>query len=420
MITHYLVSLGFVPYFASRAFVPLFASACVARWGAQIPLFDEAEAIEMLGAVPPAFTSDLVLGVLLLFAVFEIVAQKSPELRELASLYENQVKAAAGFAATFALVWGHAALVESGAVPAITASMSFGESVAYLWSGMIAGAILFASMLRNAIFGFLREIDQDDDLGIQGLLSWLEDAIGFFGVLFVVVLPVVSVILAGLTVLGLDLTRRYLEYREEKSKVPCANCDTSCSPCGIRCPGCGHLRRDILQVGVLGTIRTTRTADLMSHRLQLLAQKRCSSCGDRLKERLLEQSCLTCGTRAFSSAAEVETYLGHVRSKLPKILVVLFVMSAIPLVGLVAGVIYYRLSVIASLRCYVPRSTGFVARWVVRIVNLILLCLQPVPILGAFVLPLMCLTNYGMYQALLRRQVRSRFAGSEGMAPSLP
>ncbi|MEE8524980.1 MAG: hypothetical protein V3T72_13680, partial [Thermoanaerobaculia bacterium] len=106
--------------------------------------------------------------------------------------------------------------------------------------------------------------------------------------------------------------------------------------------------------------------DLAAHRLQLLTRKRCSSCGERLKERRLSQSCNACGTRPFTDSRDVEEYLASLRATLPKTLAILLVLSFIPVVGLIPGIIYYRLSLIASLRTYLPRSVGFAGKWLVR------------------------------------------------------
>ncbi len=41
-----------------------------------------------------------------------------------------------------------------------------------------------------------------------------------------------------------------------------------------------------------------------------------------------------------------------------------------------------------------------------RLVGALLICLQPIPVLGAFTLPAMCLLNFLLYRRLLRRQGR--------------
>ena len=92
------------------------------------------------------------------------------------------------------------------------------------------------------------------------------------------------------------------------------------------------------------------------------------------------------------------------REKLPRTLLISAAFGVIPVIGLIPGVIYYRLSLIASLRYYVPRSASMLSRWFARIVTFLMICLQPVPGVGAVTLPLMCLVNYWVYSATLRRQ----------------
>jgi hypothetical protein len=111
----------------------------------------------------------------------------------------------------------------------------------------------------------------------------------------------------------------------------------------------------------------------------------------------------------FADNASLEGYLQTLRASLPKTLMVLFLLGFVPVLGLVPGILYYRLSLISSLRCYLPRTANFFSRWVVRLVNLLLICLQWIPLLGAVTLPLMCLTNFTVYQAALRRQGRRAF-----------
>ncbi len=59
---------------------------------------------------------------------------------------------------------------------------------------------------------------------------------------------------------------------------------------------------------------------------------------------------------------------------------------------------------IGSLRGYVPRATGRLSRWLVRLVCLVLILLQPLPVVGALTLPLMCYANFAVYRAALQRQ----------------
>jgi len=285
-----------------------------------------------------------------------------------------------------------------------------GQSFAYGWSFAIGTVVWFTAVMRNAVFGFLIEIDEDDSLGIQALLSWLEDSMGFLGVLFAVIFPTLALIAVGLTLLSLWLLRRYLEHREEKAKTPCTQCGAPNPPCGLYCASCNTARRRVQNVGLVGTIKETLASDLTAHRLQLLARKRCGYCGERLAEKRLSQHCGSCGTAPFENSAAVEIYLTSLRATLPRTLAILLLASAIPVLGLIPGVIYYRVSLISSLRCYIPRSVGFMARWMIRFINMFLLCIQPIPLLGMLTLPLLCLVNFSVYQALIRRQSSVAFA----------
>ncbi len=410
MISYYLTSLGVIPYFASRAFIPLFTTVVLGRFGPDFAPLAKFAGIQLLGQLPGWATSNLALLILGVLAAIEMVAVKIPEVRELISLTDAQLKGAAAFLMCFAIIRGNPMeIVEHVEKVGLTTGFASGQSFAYGWSFVIGAVVWSTAVMRNAIFGFLREIDEDDDLGIQGFLSWVEDGIGIFGVIFAVVFPILALILVSLTLLGLWITRRYLERREQKAKVPCSKCGTPNPTCGIRCSTCSQMRQQVLQVGLLGSIKDLVVTDLYQHRLQLLSRKRCGSCGERLAERRITQSCQSCGIKPFGSSEAVEEYLRSLRATLPRTLAFLLLIGAVPLLGLVPGVIYYRLSLISSLRCYVPRSVGFLARWGIRLISLVLLGLQPIPLLGMLTLPILCLLNFTIYQALLRRQTRTVF-----------
>lgn len=421
----FLVTLALVPYFTSRAMVPLFASAAIARlaseWlgdGSAIARF---AGIQLLDDLPAWLTSDTALIVLGVFALVEVVAQKNPELREVISLGDAEAKALVVVLLCLALATGAAAggapgvpadpgapVLTAGALPDWIAESGIlpatGFTFAHLWALIVGAATWGLASLRRSIYLLLREIDEDDDLGVQGVLSWLEDGIGFLGVLFVVILPSLALAVAGLTVAALFFLRRWLAHREDRWRVECAGCGASILPCALRCPECRAPVADPREVGLLGTIRSTPVHDLERHRLDLRSVKRCHDCGERLPERSLDQRCKLCGTPAFASQAALDEYLAHLQRSLPRTLLILLALGSVPVLGLVPGIIYYRTTLISALRCYLPRTARFTGRWLARIVNLILICLQPVPVLGAFVLPAMALTNYWIYRRSLLAQ----------------
>ena len=100
---------------------------------------------------------------------------------------------------------------------------------------------------------------------------------------------------------------------------------------------------------------------------------------------------------------ELDEYLARLNAKLPDTMVTCFVLGLVPFLGLIPGLVYYRTSLLSSMRYYLPRTTGCFFKWVVKIWNLCLIGMQPVPVIGAFTLPILCLTNYWIYRSVFKR-----------------
>jgi len=403
-LTYFLTTLGLIPYITSRAFLPLFASALIARYGAQWRPLADLAGVRLLDAVPGWAVSDTALTALGVLALVEVVGNKSPQVRELLSFTDSHVKGLAAF--VFCLALAGPLSPALGTTLPVVQSSALGLSVAVLWGLMVGSGTWFLAGLRKGIYHFLWEVDEDDDLGLQKLLSWMEDAFGFLGAVFVVLLPVLALAVTGLTLLALYLIQKHLERQEEKRKVPCSDCGTPNPLCGPFCARCGKERSAVRQVGFLGTIKEALVTDPALHRSQLLACKRCRRCGERLRVKGLDQRCQACGTLPFESSRDLETYIGRLQKALPRTLLLLLGMGAIPVAGLVVGVIYYRLTLVSGLRHYVPGSSRFLARWAMRLAGLVLICLQPIPFAGALSLPTLGLLNFLVYRRLLRRQGR--------------
>lgn len=404
-LTYFLTTLGFIPYITSRAFVPLFASALIARYGTEWRLLADVAGVQLLEAVPVWAVSDAALITLGLLAVAEVLGNKNPSLREALSLTDTQIKGLA--AAVFCLALAPAVAPDLGtSLPVVQSSIAGPFSWTVLWASMVGAATWFLARLRKGVYSFLMEVDEEDDLGLQKLLSWMEDGIGFVGILFVVFLPTLALAVTGLTLLSLYLLQKALERREEKQKVPCGDCGTPNPLCGVFCARCGRQRSDVRQVGFLGTIKNVPVTDPYLHSMQLLSSKRCHRCGERMRQKRLDQGCQACGTPPFRDSRELEAYIGRLQKNLPQTLFLLLLMGAVPVVGLIAGVIYYRLTLISGLRHYIPTSSRFLGRWTMRFVGALLVCLQPIPLVGAFSLPALCLLSFLLYRRLLRREGR--------------
>jgi hypothetical protein len=431
-VSFYLLSLAVIPLFAARGALPLLCMVLLAEYYLYLEYLGldtdnlSTQLIDPIGlllldtslheslattplalvtTLPEWLTSPTSIGVLCILSIIEHIYNKSPDIRELFPFGESELKGM--FAATlcFSLVGGN---IEDLVLhfKEVGVSSDFGGffSIEYAWSFFIGCLTWFVSSLRNGVYFLLTEMDPMDEIGIRKLLSFIETSLGIFGPLFVVIMPFVAVSLAGFAVLILYLVKHQLEKREAKEYRACMNCSHENHLCAPNCGQCNTVIETPFAVGLFGQAIETPVTNLEQHKLALIENKRCSYCAERSKEKALDIVCEVCNKPFFDDIEKIDSYLAHLRRKLPKTLLVTAIFSAIPIIGIVPGILYYRLTLISGLRMYLPRVSNFWARWFVRIGGLVLLCFQWIPGLGIISLPLMCLLNYGVYSSSFKRQ----------------
>jgi hypothetical protein len=96
-------------------------------------------------------------------------------------------------------------------------------------------------------------------------------------------------------------------------------------------------------------------------------------------------------------------YIGFIDRRVPMVLVVCFLLGLIPVLGVIPGVICYRLAIVAPFRRYIPPGRGFLIRWGVRLAVVVLVAFQWVPVIGGLVVPSMALINYVAYRSAYRK-----------------
>ncbi|HZL99790.1 MAG TPA: hypothetical protein VFD43_06015, partial [Planctomycetota bacterium] len=226
------------------------------------------------------------------------------------------------------------------------------------------------------------------------------------GPLLLVLFPLVMAALVGLASCLLYLLRKRAELKEEASKLACARCGAPSYRCALACPRCGAAVAEPAAIGFFGTSLAWPAPDREAHPYRLVEKKRCPVCAARLKERLPRQRCPDCGHELAADPAFVERYLAAVRGRLPQVLVVCALCSLVPIAGLLPGVIYYRLALVAPFRRYIPRGRSLLMKWGIRLLFLLLVSIQWIPAVGGIVVPIMALVNYvawrGLYLATLR------------------
>jgi len=398
-----LYTLSSVPIFASRPFLAAFVTALLARYGTSLPWIGDNAIVVALHAGPAWLQSTACLVVLAILALLEVLSAKSPEARQLLDQVDGIVKSAVAALVAFAVI-------DADTARTIGAIQKAGFSLDSAWALFVGGATFAAAGLRRSVVELVTDADEGDDLGLVSLLAWVENSWAILGLLFLVVFPIAALALSALTTLGIVLARRRAERREELSREPCAGCATPILRHASVCHACGREVAEPRAVGVFGQPKDAPTPDRARHALELVSRKRCPRCATRLRRCAVSQSCPTCGKVTFESPAEFERYLGLIRSRLPKTLLVSLGLGAIPLLGVIPGVIYYRLNLVAGLRGYIPPLRGCTARWLVRLIHFGVIALQPIPIVGAVVLPFMCWSTYAIYRRSLAGRAREDLA----------
>ena len=389
-----LQGLGSVGVFASRAFLPAFVTALMLRFGPRSHWLAQAGLLPHVRDLPTWFTSDAALIVLGLLAATELAAGRSPEARAFLDEVHGYLKA--GMAAVTYL--GVLNASERAAVGRIIQQAGLFDFLPVL---AVAAGTFFAARARSGMIAPLVDADEDDDLGLQGLLRRGGDLWGMLGPVVLIAFPLITVAALGLAVLILVLIERRIECAGDRAKVACVHCGASIHPSALSCPTCHAPVEAPRDIGLLGLPKKT-PANLTSLPYRLVAAKRCPVCAARFERKAALQECGACGHRLMDEPSFARAYIASIDRRVPMALVVCSLFGLIPVLGVIPGVISYRLAIVAPFRRYIPPGRGLVLRWVVRLAILLLAAFQWVPVAGGFALPAMALINYGAYRTAYR------------------
>ena len=389
-------AVGSIGLFASRAFLPAFATALALRFGPQAPWIAESGLLDHVRGVPNWFTSNPSLVILGVLSALELIAERQPEARPLLGEVRDLLKV------------GMAVLTFAGVASASDLAMA-GGILGDSWSGplqvvasTIVGAATFgAAKVRRATLVPLRTVDEDDDLGLQSLIGWFEDFWGLLGPVLLIVLPLLTLGMLAVATLAVGLIRRYVESRGDAATIACGSCGASISASALACPRCNAVVKEPRAIGLLGTV-IDRPADPSRHPLRLFAAGRCPTCATRLGRRSAAAACPSCGRVPTGDPQFLPAFVALVDGRVPLVLALCGVFGLVPILGVIPGVITYRLALVAPFRRHLPSGRRFAIRWAVRLAVLALVAFQWVPVAGALALPLMAIINYVVYRQAFR------------------
>jgi len=109
---------------------------------------------------------------------------------------------------------------------------------------------------------------------------------------------------------------------------------------------------------------------------------------------------------ASSDSSLTQAYKSFVSEKLSKTFLVITLLEIVPVLGLIAGVIYYRLRLVAPFLRYLTFGQSFPTKWLLRVVLLVII-LQQVSFGGIVEVPLMALLNLLLYRSALTKALRT-------------
>jgi hypothetical protein len=267
-------------------------------------------------------------------------------------------------------------------------------ALARWWPVGVAAGTFAVGGLRHAALGWTVELDADAQLGLGSFRAYVEDVWVLSAFLFLVVFPALALVLVLAALGALLAMRGAVRAREERRRVACASCARPIHAHALACPHCSQEVEAPREVGLFGQSLVRPAPERARHAFRLAFRHRCPTCAARLESRDPFRACGACGRPPFADRAAFGSYLDGADARLVPTLLVVAALGAVPLVGLVPGLLYGRLALISGVRAWVPALERWRTRWWLRILHVLVLFLQPVPVLGALILPLLTVTGY--------------------------
>jgi Zn finger protein HypA/HybF involved in hydrogenase expression len=386
-----LYSLGSIGLFSSRAFLPAFLTALTLKYGADFPILNSFDFVKATGNEPSWFTHDFTIMALGILSAAEMAGDKVPEIKQ--SLNQIFVHSKPAIAALNTM--GVLSATDMGFINETIQHAGFFDIIQ---SAAVGFGVFLTSSSRESFMSILAEADEDDELGIQGIISWLDDFWATFGTLIIIVFPLlIAAITLGIFLYFRRLARKARE-REQQSRVPCGSCKTEMYQSAIECPSCHQKNPSIKALSWMGNTIDQGIIDLKDHKFDLLKARRCPVCATRLEKRKTHQECPTCKHESFNTLEERELFLSNMGSRVPGMLLLSFLLGLIPIMGMIIGIILFRIRLVSPFRRYIPLHKSFFIKWFIRFFFFILMILQIIPILGGFVMPVMALISYNTYK----------------------
>jgi hypothetical protein len=404
-----LYGIGSIGPFSSRVFLPALLTALMLRFGGHLPIVGHLGLLAHVHAAPAWFTSDQALIALTILSILEILAQKNPEARQFLHEFDIYLKPAVAVLSAMGVL----SATDNSFIQSTVHQAGYADVLTLITTAI---GVLRVASIRREVVRIL--FDHIEGTHLDHLISWAEDAGSLAGILFVVLFPIIALLLLAIATGLLFFLRRRVEIAEEERRIPCPHCGKLVYPSACACPACHTALPTPCSVGFLGGSLPGVPDDPAAHPYRLVEKRRCPVCASRLTPRQAFAPCPCCTHTAFADPNFADAYISHVSARLPAVLVVCFLIGLIPLLGLIIGVVYYRIALVLPFAQYLSLKSRFLLRWGLRILLLILILFQIIPVLGALTVPLLALLNFLAYRASFQSTVQAREKALQHLIPT--
>lgn len=356
-IVQIITILGSIPLFSLRTFLPAFLTAIFLSYPEYFP---------GMGEVAPlpegAFKSkDWVLISLGILSLLEIIGDKSTSIRNFVKNAETYLKP------IFFLIINLSLLDEtSSEVLKDVQWFAFNP----LWILLAFGALMvhWLATLRRDFITFLEDIDEDDNLYIGKIISWVEDSLVLFGFLLLIWTGIFMVIIYAAAIAFFIYIGKKYEKKLEQQKTICPNCGERNYPFAVKCYNCKVAQTSIHAVGIFGQKKKKLITNISKHQLALVSHRKCPDCGNKLQSKRVDQSCDLCSTVLFE-VPSIKEFLTYQDRRFYKITGLSFLLGFIPIVGFVLSAVLANIYLFSPYRRFLPSGKSFLTKLFIKFVT---------------------------------------------------
>lgn len=347
--------LGSIPLFSLRTFLPAFLTALLLAYPEYFP------GMENVPPVPEdAFiTQNWVLITLGLLSLLEILGDKSTEIRNLMKNAQTYFKPLMFLLINLSLLDDSSADV----LRKVQWAAAFDLNWLLLAFGTLA--VYWLASLRRDFISFLEDIDEDDNLYLSTISSWIEDSLVLFGFLLLIWTGILMVAVYAAAIALILLIRKKYDRKLEQQKTYCKECGEKNLPFAVNCRNCKILQPQIHDIGIFGQRKSKIISNVPKHRLNLLSHKRCPNCAAKLDGTGTNEVCGQCGHSAFSSPTTKE-YIKYLDRKFFRIIGLSFLFGFIPVAGFLVSAVMANIYLFTPYRRYLPKGKSFFTKVLIK------------------------------------------------------